>query len=135
MARTVASSGAVKRRAASPALEIAHTSLPEATKTIDAAPRTPSRSVNEAGVATGAVVGRSAGGGDDAATVGGRVGLGSVANCGPVSSSAQATSIRLATSAERYAGQLSRERLISTSQMIEQVHPIAESRDRRLQDR
>src|SRR5687768_2065898 len=120
MARIVDPSGATKRRIASPALEIDQTSSSEATKTVDAAPRTPSRSVNEAGVATGAVVGRSAGGGDAAATVGGRVGLGSVANCGPVSSSAQATSIRLATSAARNAGQLSRERLISTSQRIEQ---------------
>src|SRR5918993_2214703 len=116
MARTVASSGAVKRRAASPALEIAHTSLPEATKTIDAAPRTSSRSVNEAGVATGAVVGRSAGDGDAAASVGDCVGLGSVANCGPASSSAHATSMQQAKSATRYARLLSRERLISTSQ-------------------
>jgi hypothetical protein len=90
--------------------------------------------VNEAGVATGAVVGRSAGG-DAAAFVGNCVGLGSVANCGPASSSAHATSIRAAMTAARYADQLWRGRLISTSQEEAQVHPIAATRDRRIGDR
>ena len=91
--------------------------------------------MKDAGVATGAVVGRSAGGGDAAASVGDRVGLGSVANCGPASSSAQATSSEDAPSAAKYARQLLRERVISTSQVIAQVHPIARVRGRRVGDR
>src|SRR4051794_5850052 len=106
MARIVDPSGAVKRRIAAPSLEIDHTSSPEATKTLDTAPRAPRRSVNDVGVVTNSAsaVGRRAGDGDATASVGGRVGLGSVANCGPVSSSAHATSNKLATSAATYAG-------------------------------
>src|SRR5215208_2682833 len=124
MARITEPRGAAKRRVALPRLEIDQTSLPEAMETADAAPRAARRSVSDVGVANDSAVGRSDGDGDAAASVGARVGLGSVANCGPVSSSAHATSKRLATSAATYAGQLVPERRISTSREVEQVHPI-----------
>jgi hypothetical protein len=106
--------------------------LPETMKTVDTAPRASRRSVNEVGVAIDSAVGKSAGDGEATASVGNRVGLGSVANCGPVSSSAHATSKKPATSAARYAGPLERERLISTSRKVERFHSIARAGDRQV---
>lgn len=129
MARIAESSGASKSRFASPSLETDHTSLPETTWTTDAAPRTARRSVNEAGVAIATAVGRNAGDAAATASVGARVGLGSVANWGPASSSAHATSKQPATSAARHEDRLARERLIGPSQEDEQVRQVPGTRD------
>jgi len=91
--------------------------------------------VSDAGVATGCMVGRSAGDGDAAASVGGCVGLGSVANWGPGSSSAHAASIKPATSAARHAGQFLRERLIGISQELRWFRRPREHTDGRVEDR
>src|SRR5215212_8184 len=129
IARIVEPPGAWKSSPASPSLAIDQTSLPDTTKTTDAAPRTARRSVNEVGVAIDSAVGRSDGEADATASVGARVGLGSVANWGPASSSAHATSKQPATSAARHAEQLPRERLIGPSQEVQQVRPIPRQRD------